>query len=103
MEPAKQTVSMRCSLLLVVWNWIRPESFCAISVPVYVCETMSDIIQIGYFKITHGKRIFKMAPIHHHFEMCGWKEKKICVVFSLVNAAGCILALVLLIKGTFGK
>ena len=70
---------------------------------VYVCETMSDIIQIGYFKITHGKRIFKMAPIHHHFEMCGWKEKKICVVFSLVNAAGCILALVLLIKGTFGK
>ena len=70
---------------------------------VYVCETMSDIIQIGYFKITHGKRIFKMAPIHHHFEMCGWKEKKISVVFSLVNAAGCILALVLLIKGTFGK
>lgn len=60
---------------------------------VFVCETMSDIIQIGYFKITHGKRIFKMAPIHHHFEMCGWKEKKICRVFSLVNAIGCLAAL----------
>lgn len=63
---------------------------------VYVCETMSDIIQIGYFKITHGKRIFKMAPIHHHFELCGWKEKKICVVFSAVNAVGCAVALLLL-------
>ncbi len=66
---------------------------------VYVCETMSDIIQIGYFKLTHGKRIFKMAPIHHHFEMCGWKEKKICVVFSLVNALGCAVALVLFYFG----
>lgn len=71
---------------------------------VYVCETMSDIIQIGYFKITkklkgEGKRIFKMAPIHHHFEMCGWKEKKICVVFSLVNAIGCAVALLILYFG----
>ncbi len=63
---------------------------------VYVCETMSDIIQIGYFKLTHGKRIFKMAPIHHHFEMCGWKEKKICVVFSLVNLVGCAISVVLM-------
>lgn len=66
---------------------------------VYVGETMSDIIQIGYFKLTHGKRVFKMAPIHHHFEMCGWKEKKICVVFSLVNAVGCAIGLVLLYFG----
>lgn len=66
---------------------------------VYVCETMSDIIQIGYFKITHGKRVFKMAPIHHHFEMCGWNEKKICVVFSFVNAIGCATALLLLYFG----
>jgi phospho-N-acetylmuramoyl-pentapeptide-transferase len=66
---------------------------------VYVCETMSDIIQIGYFKITGGKRVFKMAPIHHHFEMCGWKEKKICVVFSIVNAIGCAIALMLLYFG----
>lgn len=66
---------------------------------VYVCETMSDVIQIGYFKITHGKRVFKMAPIHHHFEMCGWKEKKICVVFSLVNAIGCAVGVLLLAFG----
>lgn len=67
---------------------------------VYVCETMSDIIQIGYFKLTHGKRVFKMAPIHHHFEMCGWKEKKICVVFSFVNAIGCTVALALIYFGS---
>ncbi len=66
---------------------------------IYVCETMSDIIQIGYFKMTGGKRVFKMAPIHHHFEMCGWKEKKICVVFSLVNALGCALGLALMYFG----
>lgn len=66
---------------------------------VYVCETMSDIIQIGYFKLTHGKRVFKMAPIHHHFEMCGWKEKKICVVFSIVNAIGCAVAFALIYFG----
>ncbi len=70
---------------------------------VYVCETMSDIIQIGYFKITHGKRVFKMAPIHHHFEMCGWKEKKICVVFSAVNAIGCVVGVLLLYFGTLTK
>lgn len=66
---------------------------------VYVCETMSDIIQIGYFKLTHGKRVFKMAPIHHHFEMCGWKEKKICVVFSLVNAVGCAVGIAIYYYG----
>lgn len=66
---------------------------------VYVCETMSDIIQIGYFKLTHGKRVFKMAPIHHHFEMCGWKEKKICVIFSLVNAIGCVIGILLVYFG----
>lgn len=53
---------------------------------VYVCESLSDIIQVGYFKLTHGKRIFKMAPIHHHFEKCGWSENKIVFVFSLVTA-----------------
>ena len=55
---------------------------------IYFIEGLSDVIQIGYFKATHGKRIFKMAPIHHHFEMSGWKEKKIVVVFSLVNIIG---------------
>ena len=70
---------------------------------IYVCETMSDIIQIGYFKITHGKRIFKMAPIHHHFEMCGWKEKKICFVFSFVNLIGCAIGVALLYFGNFNN
>lgn len=68
---------------------------------IYVIETMSDVIQIGYFKITHGKRIFKMAPIHHHFELCGWKEKKICVVFSLVSAIGCAAGVLLIYYGSF--
>ena len=59
---------------------------------VYICETLSDIIQVTYFKLTHGKRIFKMAPLHHHFEMCGWKETKIVAVFSTVSALFCLLA-----------
>lgn len=66
---------------------------------IYVCEAMSDIIQIGYFKITHGKRVFKMAPIHHHFEMCGWKEKKICVIFTLVSFIGGIIGVLLMYFG----
>ncbi len=60
---------------------------------VYIIETLSDILQVGYFKLTHGKRIFKMAPIHHHFEMCGWSEGKIVTVFTAVSAVFCILAL----------
>lgn len=59
---------------------------------VYIAETLSDIIQVAYFKATHGKRIFKMAPLHHHFEMCGWKEKKVVAVFTLVSALACLLA-----------
>ena len=59
---------------------------------VYIVETMSVILQVGYFKMTHGKRIFKMAPIHHHFEMCGWKEEKIVAVFATISVIMCILA-----------
>jgi len=59
---------------------------------VYIMETLSVIMQVTYFKLTHGKRIFKMTPIHHHFEMCGWKEKKIFFVFSGVTALLCVLA-----------
>ena len=59
---------------------------------VYIVETLSVILQVGYFKLTHGKRIFKMAPIHHHFEMCGWKEVKIVVIFAAVSAVMCLLA-----------
>ena len=60
---------------------------------IYVIEGMSDVIQIGYFKLTHGKRIFKMAPIHHHFEMSGWSEKKIVAVFTTVNLIGCAVGI----------
>ena len=52
---------------------------------VYIIEIVSVVIQVVFFKLTHGKRVFKMTPIHHHFEMCGWSEVKICVVFSLVT------------------
>ena len=58
---------------------------------VYICETVSVILQVGYFKLTHGKRLFKMAPIHHHFEKCGWKEEKIVIVFASVSALMCLL------------
>ena len=61
---------------------------------VYLAEALSDIIQIGYFKITHGKRVFKMAPIHHHFEMCGWSEVKIVIIFSLVSVIGGALSII---------
>ena len=66
---------------------------------IYVAEFGSDVLQIGYFKLTHGKRIFKMAPIHHHFEMCGWKEVKIVKIFSLVNLLGGIAAILLVYFG----
>ena len=59
---------------------------------VYIVETLSVILQVGYFKLTHGKRLFKMSPIHHHFEMCGWKEVKICLVFSAVSVVMCAVA-----------
>ncbi len=66
---------------------------------VYVIEALSDVIQIGYFKLTHGKRIFKMAPIHHHFEMSGWSENKIVTVFSVVNLIGCAIGVALVYFG----
>ncbi len=59
---------------------------------VYICETMSDILQVGYFKLTHGKRLFKMAPLHHHFELCGWSEVKLVAVFATVSALCCFAA-----------
>ncbi len=59
---------------------------------VYICETASVMLQVGYFKLTHGKRLFKMAPIHHHFEKCGWSEIKIVSVFSIVTVVLCVAA-----------
>ncbi len=59
---------------------------------IYIIETMSDIIQVTYFKATHGKRIFRMAPLHHHLEMGGWNEKKVVFVFASISLVFCILA-----------
>lgn len=60
---------------------------------IYVVEVLSVIIQVTYFKLSHGKRIFKMAPIHHHFEKCGWKETKVVAAFTIVTAVLCLVAL----------
>ncbi|MBP3388923.1 MAG: phospho-N-acetylmuramoyl-pentapeptide-transferase [Clostridia bacterium] len=66
---------------------------------VYVVETASVILQVGYFKLTHGKRLFKMSPIHHHFEMCGWKENTIVGVACLVTLVVSALTLWLMMRG----
>ena len=58
---------------------------------IYVAEVASVMLQVSYFKLTGGKRIFKMAPIHHHFELCGWKETKVVNVFSIVTAILCLI------------
>lgn len=60
---------------------------------VYVVEALSDVIQIASIKVRH-KKVFKMAPIHHHFEMCGWNEKKIVAVFTLVSVIGCLVGVI---------
>ena len=66
---------------------------------VYIAEMFSVILQVTYFKLTHGKRLFKMSPIHHHFEMCGWSEVKIVVVFSIIESVCGALALLLVAFG----
>ena len=59
---------------------------------IYIIETLSVILQVTYFKVSGGKRLFKMAPIHHHFEMCGWGEKKIVLIFSGITILLCLVA-----------
>ena len=59
---------------------------------IYLAEVLSVIIQVTYFKKTGGKRIFKMAPIHHHFELCGWSETRVVAVFSIITAILCLVA-----------
>lgn len=63
---------------------------------IYLIEVLSVMIQVSYFKATHGKRIFKMAPIHHHFELCGWSETRVVAVFSVITAVMCLIALLAL-------
>ena len=66
---------------------------------IYIVEILSVVLQVTYFKISHGKRIFKMAPIHHHFEMCGWNENRICFVFSGVTLLAGIIGVLLAVFG----
>ena len=66
--------------------------FIAVVGLIYLVEVLSVIIQVTYFKKTGGKRIFKMAPIHHHFELCGWSETRVVAVFSVVTAILCLIA-----------
>lgn len=68
---------------------------------IYFVEVLSVIIQVGYFKLTHGKRIFRMAPIHHHFELGGWSEAKVVAVFSTVTIALCTIALLFIPTSAF--
>ena len=82
-------VGMKMPLILVIAGFV------------YLFETLSVIIQVASFKLT-GKRVFKMSPIHHHFEMCGWKEKKIVLVFSLVTFGLCLIAFLSLIPVILG-
>ncbi|OUO80664.1 phospho-N-acetylmuramoyl-pentapeptide-transferase [Blautia sp. An249] len=63
---------------------------------IYLVEVISVILQVGYFKATHGKRIFKMAPIHHHFELCGWSETRVVAVFTIITAILCLIGLMAL-------
>lgn len=58
---------------------------------IYVLESLSDVLQVGYFKLTGGKRLFRMAPLHHHFELSGWHETKVVAVFSIITAIFCLL------------
>ena len=60
---------------------------------IYLIEVVSVILQVSYFKLTGGKRIFRMAPIHHHFELGGWSETRVVAVFSIVTALLCLVAL----------
>lgn len=72
---------------------LKLELYLPIIALVYFVEVLSVIIQVLYFKATHGKRIFRMAPIHHHFELGGWSEAKVVGVFTIVTVVLCAIAL----------
>ena len=72
---------------------LRLPLFIIIVAFVYLAEVLSVILQVGYFKLTHGKRIFKMAPIHHHFELCGFEETRVVEAFFIVTIVLCVIAM----------
>jgi len=72
---------------------LRMPLFIVIVGLIYLVEVISVMMQVTYFKLTHGKRIFKMAPIHHHFELCGYSETQVVAAFSIVTALLCLLGI----------
>ena len=95
--PAKvfmgDTGSLFFGALVIAGGFQTGEVIVGIAVAmVFILEMLSSFLQVIWFKLTHGKRLFKMAPVHHHFEKCGWSERKIVLVFSLVELAFCVLA-----------
>ena len=80
------------SLVIGCASMMREPIVGLIVAAVYILEMLSSLLQVVYFRLTHGKRLFRMAPIHHHFEQCGWSENRIVLTFSLVEALFCVLA-----------
>jgi UDP-N-acetylmuramyl pentapeptide phosphotransferase/UDP-N-acetylglucosamine-1-phosphate transferase len=72
---------------------VKQEFVLLLAGAIFVAEALSVILQVGYFKLTGGKRIFKMAPLHHHFELLGWKENKVVVRFWIISVIFGLLAL----------
>ena len=81
--------------LAVAAVFTRTELFIVSAGMLFVIETVSVILQVGYFKLTHGRRIFKMAPIHHHFELCGWPETRVVTVFWIFTAVCVMLSMLM--------
>ncbi|MBO7699982.1 MAG: phospho-N-acetylmuramoyl-pentapeptide-transferase, partial [Eubacteriaceae bacterium] len=81
--------------LAVTAVFTRTELFIVTAGMLFVIETVSVILQVGYFKLTHGRRIFKMAPIHHHFELCGWPETRVVTVFWIFTAVCVMLSMLM--------
>ena len=79
------------AVVAMAWAVNRPEILIFMGL-IYACEALSVVIQVLYFKATHGKRIYKMSPIHHHYEMSGWSEVKIVTVFTLVQLVAAVPA-----------
>ena len=97
LHPAKVFMGDTGSLLLggvisAIALYLKMPLLLIIIALIPVLETLSVIIQVAYFKKT-GNRIFKMAPLHHHFELSGWKESKVVIIFSLITLALCIIGL----------
>ena len=81
--------------IAVVASLLEIQLFIPIFGIVYFIEIISVMIQVSYFKLSKGKRIFKMAPIHHHFELSGFSENKIVLLFSIITIIGCVISFAL--------